>query len=53
MQIPPAVEEAPTKLLEGEGMADWIMSANFLEEYAMAAEISEAEALEPRSLAEA
>jgi hypothetical protein len=41
------------QMLEGEGMADWIMAADFMEEYAMAAEIGEAEALEPRSLAEA
>ena len=32
---------------------DLSMAADFLEEYAMAAEISEAEALEPRMLAEA
>ena len=39
--------------LKGEGTADWMMVANFAEEYAMAAEISDAKALEPRSLAEA
>jgi hypothetical protein len=44
---------AEDALLEGEGTADWMMSANFVKEYAMAAEISEAKALEPRSLAEA
>jgi hypothetical protein len=33
-------------------MVDWMMAADFTEEYAMAAEISEAEALEPRTLAE-
>jgi hypothetical protein len=39
-------------VLEGEGLADWMMLADF-EEYAMVAKISEVEALEPRSLAEA
>jgi len=38
--------------LEEEGTADWMMAANFAEEYTMAAEISDAEVLEPRSLAE-
>ena len=40
-------------MLEGEGQADWMMTADFVEEYALVAEISEAEALEPRTLAEA
>ncbi|GLB45851.1 putative reverse transcriptase (RNA-dependent DNA polymerase) [Lyophyllum shimeji] len=47
------VVEEPTRVLEGEGEADWMMAADFAEEYAMAAEIGDAEALEPRSLAEA
>jgi hypothetical protein len=38
---------------EGEGPADWIMAADFTEEHTMMAEISNAEALEPQSLAEA
>jgi len=42
---------APGYLDDDEG--DLPMAADFLEEYAMAAEISEAEALEPRMLAEA
>jgi hypothetical protein len=50
VQLPTMVEDAP---LEGEGTVDWMMLADFVEEYAMAAEISEAEALEPRLLAEA
>jgi hypothetical protein len=50
VQLPNVNENAE---LEGEGTADWMMAANFAEEYAMAAEISDAEALEPRSLAEA
>jgi hypothetical protein len=50
VQLPTVNENAK---LEGEGTADWMMAADFAEEYAMAAEISDAEALEPRSLAEA
>ncbi|CAA7262723.1 unnamed protein product [Cyclocybe aegerita] len=38
---------------EGENEDGWVMVADFIDEYAMAAEISEKEALEPRSLAEA
>src|SRR3984885_14947757 len=53
IQLPPVIEEALNLVLEGEGLADWMMLADFEEEYAMAAEISEVEALEPRSLAEA
>jgi hypothetical protein len=48
IQLPPVVKEAPNLVLEGEGLADWMMLANFEEEYVMAAEISEVEALEPR-----
>ena len=40
-------------MLEGEGQADWMMAADFIKEYALATKISEAEALEPRTLAEA
>lgn len=41
-------------VLEGEGQSDWIMGVeDFAEEYAMAADISDAEALEPCSLTEA
>ena len=44
-------------MLEGEGQSDWMMWADFVtnlvEEHAMAAEIGEAEALEPRTLAKA
>ncbi|CAA7259930.1 unnamed protein product [Cyclocybe aegerita] len=38
---------------EGENEDGWVMVADFIDEYAMAAEISEKEALEPHSLAEA
>jgi hypothetical protein len=51
IQLPPVVEAAPNPVLEGEGLADQMMFADF-EEYAMVAEMSEVEALEPRSLAE-
>jgi len=51
------IAEEPSRVLEGEGQSDWMMWTNFVmnlvEEYAMAAEIGEAEALEPRTLAEA
>ena len=40
-------------MLEGEGQADWMMAADFIKEYALATKISEAEALEPHTLAEA
>jgi hypothetical protein len=39
-----------TETYKGEGSADWIMANE--EEYALAGEISEVEAIEPRSLAE-
>jgi hypothetical protein len=52
IQLPPIVEAAPNPVLEGEGLADWMMLADF-EEYVIVAEISEVKALEPRSLAEA
>ncbi|KAK0459897.1 hypothetical protein IW261DRAFT_1288875, partial [Armillaria novae-zelandiae] len=44
--------QLPT-ILEAEGMAEWTMAADFIDEYAMVAEMSEAEALEPKSLSEA
>jgi len=51
------VAEEPSCVLEGEGQSDWMMWADFItnlvEEHAMAAKIREAEALEPRTLAEA
>ena len=39
-------------MLEGEDVG-WMFAADFYEEYALAAEISEAEALEPQTLKEA
>lgn len=41
-----------THVFEGEGTTEWIMVADFFEEYALTAEISEVEALEPRNLTE-
>jgi len=56
IQAPTVIEE-PTRVLEGEGQLNWMMWADFttnlVEEYAMADEIGDAEALEPRTLAEA
>ena len=62
-QLPPGIQlptkppinnhipaEEPGTVLEGEGLSDWMM---VVEEYALAAKISEAEALEPQNLAEA
>ena len=42
--------EAPNIELEGEVQADWMMAADFATEYVLVAEISETEALEPRTL---
>jgi len=57
IQTPTVVTEEPNCVLEGEGQSDWMMWADFVtnlvEEHAMAAEIGEAEALEPQTLAEA
>jgi len=56
IQAPTVVEEL-THVLEGEGQLNWMMWADFamnlVEEYAIAAEIGDAEALEPQTLAEA
>jgi Reverse transcriptase (RNA-dependent DNA polymerase) len=49
VQMPTATENT----LEGEGSADWMMMAVESDEYALVAQTSETEALEPRSLAEA
>jgi len=46
-------QKPTTPVLEGEGTADWMMAVDWIDEYPMAAEISEVEALEPRSLSEA
>jgi Reverse transcriptase (RNA-dependent DNA polymerase) len=53
IQLPPIVEEDPNLVLEGEGLADWMMVADFEEEHMMAAEISDVEALELRFLVKA
>ncbi|PPQ85111.1 hypothetical protein CVT26_005400 [Gymnopilus dilepis] len=44
---------AESYVLEGEGTSDWIMVGEGDEEYGMAVEISETEALEPRDIREA
>jgi hypothetical protein len=49
----PTTTETNTEVLEGEGSSDWLMLADELDEYALVAETSELEAIEPRSLAEA
>ena len=50
---PSILEAMLAKLAPGYQEEDLLMAADFLEEYVMAAEISEAEALEPHTLAEA
>jgi len=50
VQVPPIIEQPHE--LEGEGTADWMMAVDLVE-HAMVAEMSEAEGLEPCSLAEA
>lgn len=53
VQPPSTITKEPNPVLEGEGQAEWMMWMNFVEELLMAAEISDAEALEPQTLAEA
>jgi len=50
VQVPPIIEQPHE--LEGEVITDWMMAVNLIE-HAMVAEMSEAEGLEPHSLAEA
>ena len=47
------MSNANEQVFEGEGQADWMMSTEPTDEYALAAEIREIEALEPRNLTEA
>lgn len=49
----PTVAEKTSEVLEGEGSSDWMMMAIESDEYALVAQTSEIEAIEPRSLAEA
>jgi hypothetical protein len=51
IQLP--TPNANEQVFEGEGQSDWMMSADPSDEYALAAEISETEALEPQNLTEA
>ena len=53
VQAPPTVEEAPRQVLEGEGMANWMMIVDCTNKYVMVAKMSDFEALELRSLAKA
>ena len=53
VQAPTSINKEPNVMLEGEGQADWMMAADFVEEYALAVEISEAEALEQHTLTKA
>ena len=50
---PPESEQNNTIVLEGEGQSDWMMNVDFHDEHILAAEMSDAEALEPHTLAEA
>lgn len=51
VQLP--TEKDDNVVLGGEETAEWMMMTDFADEYAMAADTGEMEALEPRSLAEA
>ena len=51
IQLPPAINQ--DVILEGDGSADWMMIAEEMDEYTLAAKMSEVEAIEPRTLAEA
>ena len=57
VQLPPPQspvdKQTPNKVYEGEGQAEWLMAADFVDEYSMLAEMSNKEAFEPRSLTEA
>ena len=48
----PSTKSSRADTFEGQGTSDQLMSVNCAEEYALASEISDAEALEPRSLTE-
>ena len=51
IQLP--TPKANEQVFQGEGQSDWLMSVDPGDEIALAAEISETEALEPRNLTEA
>ena len=53
IQAPIIIIEELTPVLEGEGQAEWLISTDFVEELLMTSETSEAEALEPCTLAKA
>lgn len=47
------IEQTPNKVFKGDGQSEWLMAANFVDEYAMLTEMSQSEAYEPRTLTEA
>ena len=47
------IEQTPNKVFKGDGQSEWLMAANFFDEYAMLTEMSQSEAYEPRTLTEA
>ncbi|PPQ83632.1 hypothetical protein CVT26_000950 [Gymnopilus dilepis] len=51
--LPEPVNESDSPALEGEGLSEWMMLADGEDEYELVAEVSEAEALEPRDVREA
>ena len=51
--LPQVVEQPLNEVFKGEGQAELLMAADFMEEYAMSAEISHTEAYEPQTLTEA
>lgn len=54
VQLPPDKPPKPQEpVLEGEGTSEWMMAADFTDQYALIAEITKIEALEPHSLAKA
>ena len=54
VQLPPDKPLKPQEpFSEGEGTSEWMIAADFTDEYVLAAEITETEALEPHSLAKA
>ena len=53
IQLSSVITEESNSVLKGEGQAEWMIWTNFIEELLLAAKMSEAEALEPCTLAKA
>ena len=51
--LSPVDEQTPNEVYKGEGQAEWLMVADFVDKYSMLAEMSDKEAFKPRSLTEA